>query len=39
LPVISIAGLDDLVAYLAGHAELAGSLAAIQAYRERYGVS
>lgn len=39
LPVISIADLDDLVAYLATHAELAGSLAAIQAYRERYGVS
>ena len=39
LPVISIVSLDDLVAYLAGHAELAGSLAAIQAYRERYGVS
>lgn len=39
LPVISIVGLDDLVRYLAGHAELAGTLAAIQAYRERYGVS
>jgi orotate phosphoribosyltransferase len=39
LPVISIAGLDDLVAYLGKHAQLAGSLAAIRAYRERYGVS
>lgn len=39
LPVISIVGLDDLVRYLAKHAELAESLAAIQSYRQRYGVS
>ncbi len=39
LPVISLVGLDDLVAYLAAHAEQADSLAAIQAYRERYGIS
>lgn len=39
LPVISIVGLDDLVRYLAGHAELAEVLAAIQAYRGRYGVA
>lgn len=39
LPVISIVDLDDLVRYLASHAELAGALAAIQAYRGRYGVA
>jgi orotate phosphoribosyltransferase len=39
LPVISIVKLDDLVRYLASHAELADHLAAIQAYRDRYGVS
>jgi orotate phosphoribosyltransferase len=39
LPVISIVTLDDLVAYLATRAELAEPLAAIRAYRERYGVS
>lgn len=39
LPVISIAALNDLVAYLAAHPELAGALAAIQAYRERHGVA
>ncbi len=39
LPVISIVNLDDLVAYLAKHAELAGALAAIRAYRDRYGVA
>ncbi|MGQ9686385.1 MAG: orotate phosphoribosyltransferase [Thiobacillaceae bacterium] len=39
LPVISIANLDDLVAYLAAHTELSASLAAIQAYRRRYGVA
>jgi orotate phosphoribosyltransferase len=39
LPVISIVKLDDLVRYLASHAELANHLAAIQAYRDRYGVS
>lgn len=39
LPVVSIVDLDDLAAYLANHAELAGSLAAIQAYRDRYGVA
>lgn len=39
LPVISIANLDDLLAYLAHHAELSASLAAIQTYRQRYGVA
>ncbi len=39
LPVVSIVRLDDLVAYLAGRTELAGQLAAIRAYRERYGVA
>lgn len=39
LPVISIANLDDLVAYLAHHTELSAYLAAIQAYRQLYGVA
>lgn len=39
LPVISIITLDDLLAYLAKHAELADMRAAIRAYRDRYGVA
>lgn len=35
--VLSIAGLGDLIDYLAGKPDLAASLAAIRAYRERYG--
>lgn len=38
IPVIAIATLNDLVAYLAERPEYAASLATIQAYRERYGV-
>ncbi|MCU0840130.1 MAG: orotate phosphoribosyltransferase [Thiobacillaceae bacterium] len=38
MPVVSIVNLDDLVGYLTGHPELAATLAAIRAYRERYGV-
>jgi len=38
LPVISIAALDDLLAYLQGQAELVQNLHAVQTYRDRYGV-
>lgn len=38
LPVISIAALDDLLAYLQGHSELVQNLHAVQTYRDRYGV-
>ncbi len=38
LPVISIAALDDLLAYLQGQAELVQNLHAVQTYRELYGV-
>ncbi len=38
LPVISIANLDNLAAYLEGRAEWQGALAAIQRYREEYGI-
>jgi orotate phosphoribosyltransferase len=37
VPVIAIATLDDLLAYLAGKSELGERRAAIAAYRERYG--
>jgi len=37
VPVIAIATLDDLLAYLAGKAELGERQAAVAAYRERYG--
>lgn len=38
IPVISIATLDDLVSYLAADAEYASDLAAVNRYREQYGV-
>lgn len=38
LPVIAIAALDDLLAYLQGQVELVQNLHAVQTYRERYGV-
>jgi orotate phosphoribosyltransferase len=38
LPVISIAALDDLLAYLQDEAELVQNLHAVQSYRDRYGV-
>ncbi len=38
IPVIAIATLNDLVAYLAERPECAESLATLRAYRERYGV-
>jgi len=39
LQVIRIASLEDLIAYLTQEAGLSGELAAMRAYRERYGVS
>ncbi|MDR3212894.1 MAG: orotate phosphoribosyltransferase [Azoarcus sp.] len=37
IPVVAVATLDDLVAYLASNAELGSNLAAVQAYRDVYG--
>ena len=39
LPVISVASLTDLVDYLSGHPELEKNLAAVRAYRVRYGIA
>jgi orotate phosphoribosyltransferase len=38
IPVISVASLTDLIDYLSGHPELENKLAAVRAYRVRYGV-
>ncbi|MBK9161423.1 MAG: orotate phosphoribosyltransferase [Nitrosomonadales bacterium] len=38
IPVVSIATLDDLLGYLQGEAEMVQNLAAVQSYRDRYGV-
>ena len=38
IPVVAVATLEDLIAYLAERAPLAGDLAAVQRYRETYGV-
>jgi len=38
IPVVSIATLDDLFDYLQGETSLAQNLAAVQSYREHYGV-
>ncbi|MGD2141568.1 MAG: orotate phosphoribosyltransferase [Burkholderiales bacterium] len=39
IDVCNIASLDDLVAYLAGHDELAQQLRSVEDYRQKYGVS
>ena len=39
MPVISIATLDDLVAFLAADAALTPQLEAVRSYRERYGAT
>jgi len=39
IPVTAIASLDDLLAFLPTRPELAGQVAAVQAYREQYGAS
>src|SRR3990167_2112644 len=38
IPVVPVATLADLIAYLAGHPELERNLAAVRRYREEYGV-
>ena len=38
IPVIAVAGLADLMSFLAHHPEFAAHQAAVAAYRERYGV-
>jgi orotate phosphoribosyltransferase len=37
MPVISVATLDDLVAFLRDNADLAAHLAAVESYRSKYG--
>lgn len=39
IPVIAVATLEDLIAYLADSTELAANLDAVKAYRETYGIS
>lgn len=39
VPVISIATLEDLVAYLSGHSEMARELQGVSRYRQQYGVT
>ena len=39
IPVISIATLDDLLGYLRAEGEMVQNLAAVQTYRNRYGVT
>ncbi len=38
IPVIAIASLDDLVAYLSGQANMQQNLQRVQQYRENYGI-
>lgn len=38
MPVLSVANLDDLIAYLGDHPDLQRNLSAVADYRERYGV-
>lgn len=38
IPVVSVASLTDLIEYLSGHPELESKLAAVSAYRARYGI-
>jgi len=38
IPVVSIASLDDLLGYLQGETDMVQNLAAVQSYRDRYGV-
>ena len=39
IPVIAVAGLTDLMAYLTGHAEFAEYRDAVSQYRNQYGIS
>ena len=38
IPVVAIATLDDLLAYLQDRAVMVQNLQAVQSYRDRYGV-
>ena len=38
IPVVPVATLADLIAYISGHPELERNLAAVRRYREEYGV-
>jgi orotate phosphoribosyltransferase len=38
MPVVAVATLDDLLAYLGGRPELAQNLRAVMQYREQYGI-
>ena len=38
MPVIAVASLDDLIAYLGDSPELAANLDAVKAYRDTYGI-
>jgi len=39
VPVVAVATLTDLIAYLGDNAELAANLDAVQDYRNRYGIA
>ncbi|HSD61661.1 MAG TPA: orotate phosphoribosyltransferase [Burkholderiales bacterium] len=39
MPVVSVANLDGLLAYLRGREGMGGNLRAVEAYRRRYGIS
>jgi len=39
MPVVSVASLDDLLAYLRGREAMGGNLRAVEAYRSQYGIS
>ena len=39
MPVVAVATLNDLIAYLGDNAELTANLVAVQAYRAAYGVT
>jgi orotate phosphoribosyltransferase len=38
IPVVAVASLDDLLAYLGGRPELAQNLRAVFEYRRQYGI-
>jgi orotate phosphoribosyltransferase len=39
IPVVSVARLVDLIAYLAGNPQLESYLDSVRAYRAQYGIS
>lgn len=38
IPVVAVASLEDLLAYLGGRPELAQNLQAVLRYRQQYGI-